>query len=414
MNDTKRTALAWIEQQTQDMIELQAILTSKQALSPDCGGTGEWQKGEALTAWLKANGFPEIESYHAPDPRADHGLRPNICVRYPGRNRSRTLWIIAHLDVVPAGDVSLWQSDPWQIRVEHGRVYGRGTEDNQQAMVASAFALKSLIVHGFEPATDVALLFVADEETGSQYGLDYLVKNFDLFQPTDLVLIPDAGNETGTMIQVAEKSILWLRFTTLGKQTHASRPSGGINAMRAAAYLVVELDTVFKGFDRQNELFDPPVSTFEPTLHEENVSNINTIPGRDVFCFDCRILPEVNIEQIMNQINTVCRKIEHDYGVTVTVEIAQKTQSAPATSPQADIVKHLSQAIRSIYQVEPYPLGVGGGTVANFLRLQGIPAAVWSRHDKMAHQPDEYCLIRNMIGDAQVFCHLLLGMHEEK
>ena len=48
--------------------------------------------------------------------------------------------------------------------------------------------------------------------------------------------MPDAGNENGTMIEVAEKSILWLKFKILGKQTHGSMPEKGINAFKAASF----------------------------------------------------------------------------------------------------------------------------------------------------------------------------------
>ena len=105
--------------------------------------------------------------------------------------------------------------------------------------------------------------------------------------------MPDAGSEDGTMIEVAEKSILWLRLTLLGQQGHASRPQRAENTLRAAAHVIVALDELHREFPGQNPLFRPPESTFEPTRKEANVGNINTIPGRDVFYLDCRVLPEI-------------------------------------------------------------------------------------------------------------------------
>jgi len=49
-----------------------------------------------------------------------------------------------------------------------------------------------------------------------------------------------------------------------------------------------------------------------------------------------------------------------------------------------------------------------GGTVAACFRKAGYPAAVWSRHQETAHQPNEYCLIADMVGNAKVFAHLFL------
>jgi succinyl-diaminopimelate desuccinylase len=73
------------------------------------------------------------------------------------------------------------------------------------------------------------------------------------------------------------------------------------------------------------------------------------------------------------------------------------------TNANAPVVKLLEEGIREIYHVEPRAQGIGGGTVAAFFRRKGIPAAVWSTLDDLAHQPDEYCKISNMMNDARVF-----------
>ncbi|MCG6537839.1 MAG: peptidase dimerization domain-containing protein, partial [Syntrophales bacterium LBB04] len=96
----------------------------------------------------------------------------------------------------------------------------------------------------------------------------------------------------GTLIEVAEKSLLWLRFTLSGKQCHASRPDLGINTLRATAQLILTLEKLRSFFNKKDRCFDIPISTFEPTLKEANVPNINTIPGQDIFCLDCRVLPD--------------------------------------------------------------------------------------------------------------------------
>lgn len=408
MSDFTRIS-RFLAEQTDRMIDLQRRLTAVAALGPDSGGQGEWDKAEELKRWLSENGFPTVEEYPATDSRVTRGIRPNFLVRFPGADHSRTAWIITHLDVVPPGDLALWNSDPWTLKVDGNRLYGRGTEDNQQGLVSSIFALDALIRLGITPAVDVALLFVADEETGSEYGLDYLAGSFDLFHPNDIIVIPDAGNEDGTLLEIAEKTILWLRFTTIGKQTHASRPEGGNNAFRAASYLVTELDAFFKKYTAVNPVFDPPYSTFEPTMKEANVPNINTLPGRDVFCYDCRILPSENVDQILAGIKDRSQAIERRFGVSISHDIVQKTISAPPTPLDSTVVRCLTRAIKDVYGVQARPTGIGGGTVANYLRLKAIPVAVWSRHDKVAHQPNEYCLLENLVGDARVFAHVFMA-----
>lgn len=393
----------------QEMIELQRGLTAHPALSPSSGGTGEMEKARWLMEQLAGWGFPEPEYYPAPSDEVPEGERPNYVIRLPGGSSRRTTWVLTHLDVVPPGEESLWSGDPWTVREEGGRLYGRGVEDNQQGMVSGIFAMKALIDEGITPPGDIALAFVADEETGSRFGAGFLMEHHrDLFGPDDLLLIPDAGDEEGAMIEVAEKSIAWFEFTVHGRQTHGSTPDHGVNAHKAGAHLIVLLEQLYQDFPARNDLFDPPVSTFEPTMKKANVENINTIPGEDRFCFDCRVMPDYGLDEVRERIESYAGEVESTFGVTITIETPSWQPAAPPTPPDAPIVEALSRAVEAVYGVEARPMGIGGGTVAAFFRKAGIPAAVWSRMDDQAHMPDEYCLIDNMIGDAKVMAHLFL------
>jgi succinyl-diaminopimelate desuccinylase len=72
------------------------------------------------------------------------------------------------------------------------------------------------------------------------------------------------------------------------------------------------------------------------------------------------------------------------------------------------VVQVASRAIQEVYQQEAQIVGVGGGTVAAFFRRAGYSAAAFSKIDRTAHQPNEYCRIENMLGDCQVFAHCFL------
>ena len=128
------------------------------------------------------------------------------------------------MDVVPEGDRSLWETDPFSPVVKEGKVYGRGANDNGQEIVASIFAAYALKKLDLTPAREICLCFVADEETGSFYGIQYLLRN-GLFSTQDLVVVPDGGTERGDFIEIAEKSILWFNVQVFGKQVHASKPN---------------------------------------------------------------------------------------------------------------------------------------------------------------------------------------------
>ena len=235
----------------------------------------------------------DVREFKAPDPDVPCGYRPSIAAVIPGRNADKTLWVISHIDVVPPGDLALWDHDPYTLVRDGDTIIGRGVEDNQQGIVSTLLAGQAIKDLGLTPEINLGMLFVADEETGSTFGLDYLVREHaDLFGKDDLILVPDFGVPSSEMVEVAEKSMFWLKITVQGKQCHASTPHQGVNTLVPTADFILRIKELEDIFDAQNPIYDPPHSTFEPTKKEANVENVNTIPGRDVFYVDSRILPE--------------------------------------------------------------------------------------------------------------------------
>lgn len=390
-----------------EIVELETLLTSHPALAPESGGDGELEKVTALEAWLKSQGFTQFQRFDAPDSRVSSGIRPNLVVTIPGKDDSFSVWFMAHTDVVPVGELSLWHTDPWKVIEKDGRLYGRGVEDNQQGLVASTVAALALLREGITPPHTVKLLFVADEEVGSTYGIKYLLKEHNLFKKDDIILIPDGGDSQGATIEVAEKNLMWLQFTVKGKQTHGSRPDEGINATLAGYDLALRVHGLETVFDKRDTLFDPPYSTFQPTKKEANVPNINTIPGEDVFCMDCRILPCYTLDQVRVELRRCVKEVEDKYGVKVEWTEPQTAES-PATPVDAPVARRLAEAVKAVTGVDTRFIGIGGGTVGAELRVKGFNAVVWSKLDETAHQPNEYTIIDNLISDSQVMVYMML------
>ncbi|MDD4160078.1 MAG: M20 family metallo-hydrolase [Synergistaceae bacterium] len=396
-----------IEKFEPQMISLLSDLVAIPAISPLGGGNGEYRKAKYLSVRLEEMGFGKAEIYSSQDPKAEEGIRPNLIVRIPGKT-SKRLWIVSHMDVVPEGDISLWDTDPFKAVVKGRRIYGRGSSDNCQELVSSLYAAAALRENGLEPEYNVCLCFVADEEVGSVHGIQHLIRE-GLFSPEDLVIVPDGGNEKGDFIEIAEKSICWIEFTVDGKQVHASRPELGSNACRAANEFSCAIDTALhNAFPDEDKIFEPPVSTFEPTKRNANVPNVNTVPGRDVFCFDCRVLPHIPLEEVLKVIDAEKRKIQERRNVKITYEFLQKEQAPAQTPSDAPVVEILKEAIRDVYGSEPHVGGVGGGTCAKYFRDEGIPAVVWCQEADVAHMPNEYAEIDHMVNEAKVFASMML------
>jgi len=395
-----------IDEQRNLMVQTLMSLIRIPAIAPENGGEGELKKAEKLNEFLKTMDLDRIERYDAEDKRVQSGKRPNIVAYLNGKNDQK-LWIVTHLDIVPPGEESLWtMTKPFEPTIKNGRIYGRGSEDNMQSMIASIFAVKTLKELDIKPSRTVALAFVSDEEQGSKYGIEHLIKQ-GLFNPKDLTIVPDSGNGDGSFIEIAEKSALWFKLLTIGKQAHASRPYTGLNAHRIGMQFALELDRLLhEKYSDKDEYFDPPETTIEPTKKEANVDAINIIPGEDVIYFDCRILPRYNLEEIIKDVNNLRTKFEKQTGAQIKFEPTHKTVAPKPTDPHAPIVEMLAEAIRNIRKIEPKVGGIGGGTCAAFFRRIGLPAVVWSTIDEVAHQPNEYAKIDNMVNDAKVYASI--------
>ncbi|MDG6920194.1 MAG: M20 family metallo-hydrolase [Nitrososphaerota archaeon] len=377
------------------------------AVNPRMGGPGERERAGFIEKFLKENGF-SVERVDVKDDGAPGGTRPSISAKIAGRDSRRTLWYISHMDTVPEGSRSLWKTDPFEPVVKDGKVYARGAEDNGQSLVASLFGLLALKEVGAELPFDVGVWFVADEEFGSDYGIKALLGR-KVFKKTDLVVVPDAGTPTGADIEIAEKGLLWMKVTTEGKQVHASLPKKGLNAHRIGMKLALEMDDALNGkYTERNKLFDYPVSSFEPTKVEPNVGNINTIPGEDVFYFDCRVLPEYDLESVVRDMKSTALRVERRYGAKVRFEKVQMEPAGPATDTDSEVAVLLEKAVSAVAGVKPRFIGIGGQTVGNLFRKSGIPTAVWSTIDDVPHEPNEYSKLANLVNDAKVFASVPL------
>ncbi len=410
MNERKRTSLfAAVETLRPAMVETLSRLVEIPAVSPLDGGAGEGEKAAWLERHIASLDLGETRRYDAPDEKAPDGIRPNLVLSIPGEeSEAGRLVLVSHVDVVPEGNRDLWTADPFRAVVRDGHLYGRGSNDNGQELVASLYAALALKKMALRPRRDLLLCFVADEERGSAKGICHLLEE-GLFRPEDLVVVPDGGNEKGDFVEVAEKGILWLQFRVRGRQTHASRPDLGLNACRVANAFAVELDeALHRAFPALDDLFVPPFSTFEPTKRLANVANVNTVPGEEVLCFDCRVVPSVPLDDVLAVVRSVIGFHEERSGATIELTLLERGDAAEPTSTASPVVRALVESLGQVYGFDPVVGGVGGGTCAAYFRQAGIPAVVWAQEAECAHMPDEYAVIDHLVAEAKVFALLMM------
>ena len=394
--------LAKIEGSREDMVRVMSEMIRIPAIAPENGGKGEGRRADMLTRHLE--GYDSVQRIDVRDDFDQNVMRPNILAKKYGKEKG-TVWIVAHTDTVPIGDIRDWDTDPFEPVVKDGKIYGRGTEDNGQAVLSSMFASKFIPKEALTKRS-IGIAYVADEEMTSKMGIDHLIKNGH-FSKDDVFIVPDWGSPDGDLIDVAEKNLIWLQFKVIGRSTHGSTPDRGINAFRVGCELITDLLKEFKKeFPNRDYMFIPSVSTFEPTKCNGTVMNVNTIPGSFEFSMDIRALPEYSQDHILAVANKVTKKHENDTGAKIEVSELQRHVTGKASSTQGEVFESLMDSIESVIGRRPKPVGVGGATCANFFRKEGYDAYVWQNGGGTLHGPNEYVVIDNMVTDAKVFATL--------
>jgi len=398
--------IAMVDGYRNEMVDALTELLRIPAIGPENGGEGEFERARFVRELAERCGFQDIEMFDSLDERVRLRLRPNVVARKKGAS-DQAVWIVSHMDTVPPGDLDAWTYPPFSPKAIDGKLYGLGAEDNGQALIASLFAAKALNETDLSPERTMALALVSDEEAGSNKGIKFLI-NEGIFHRNDFIYVPDYGVPDGSVIEVAEKHILWLKVKVHGKQTHASTPSRGINAMKVGSqmmtFLLEHLNSKFGNYD---PCFLPQNSTFEPTKRLQTVGNINTVPGEDAFFLDFRILPQYDVEEVLDTVKGVAKVFEDRSGAKFTFEVEQLTKSGPPSNSDSVAMMTLASAIKKVNGVDATPRGIGGGTCANLFRLAGYEAYAWETVDEMAHTVNEYCRVDNLVGDAKIFAALL-------
>ncbi|WP_457613239.1 M20 family metallo-hydrolase [Methanocaldococcus sp.] len=406
---------------TKEAIQLESDLIRINSVNPSFGGKGEKEKANyvkrKLIEYVNKYGITNytLKDYTTID---KYGIeRPNIVFKLDF-GKEKTLHIISHLDTVPEGDISLWETDPYKPVLKDGKIYGRGSEDNHKGIVSSLLLLKMIFESdNVKPKYNLSLIFVSDEEDGSEYGLKYLL-NFEneIFKKDDLIIVPDFGTPKGDFIEIGEKGILWIKFDIEGKQCHGSTPENGVNADVIAFNFANKLyKQLYEKFDDVDEIFLPKYSTFEPTILKSGVENPNTIPGHVEVVFDCRILPTYSLEDVLKEIDNFIKTFDFRRGLkyydpSVEVQINYKIlkeEQPNYTKKDSKVVLELKRAIKKVLNEDAKLCGMGGGTVAAFLRFKGYEVAVWGIGEETAHQPNEHIRIDDLVKMAKVFYEII-------
>ena len=271
----------------------------------------------------------------------------NVVGTRRSRSKGRSLILNGHIDVVPEGPLDMWDSPPFEPRVDSGWMYGRGAGDMKAGLASNLYALDALRDLGFAPAGDVHFQSVVEEECTGNGALACLQRGYT----ADAALIPEPFAED---LVTAQLGVLWFQVHLKGIPVHVAYAGSGSNAIEAAIPLISALHQME---DRWNEP-DRRHQDYHDHNHALNL-NIGKIKGGDwtssvpAWCvFDVRmgLFPGQSIDEAKREIEEVLRKAaqENDFLRNNQPEIVYHGFHAEGYALSDDKSLSASQAIGSL------------------------------------------------------------------
>ncbi|WP_201835648.1 acetylornithine deacetylase [Microvirga zambiensis] len=298
-----------------------------------------------------------------------------------------------HTDVVPVTGQA-WTSDPFTLRVENGRAYGRGAVD-MKAFDALALALVPEFLAA-DLTTPIHIMLSYDEETTCLGVVDTIRRlGHDLPLPQAAIV----GEPTMLEVVDAHKSVV--TFTTIvhGFEAHSSKPYLGASAVMTAAELVTELNQIADEMMSRGDTsgrFDPPYTTVHVgTIAGGTARNI--LSKSCSFHWEFRGLPSLDPQEIPARLDRFVEEVAlkrlnrfGEFGrIETNLEVA-----VPGLAPDpGSFAETLTLRLAGKNHTQTVPFG----TEAGHYQAAGIPTVVCGPGSiDQAHQPDEYITLNQL------------------
>ena len=370
--------------------------------------------GRRLGAWAY-----QVSYLRGQGERGDSDAYPrlNVLGRIEGKAPGPTVHFNSHIDVVEVGEG--WTVDPFGGVLKNGRIYGRGTCDMKGGMAASMIAVEAILAEGIAFPGAFEISGTVDEESGGFAGVGYLAKLGYFSKPrVDYVIIPEPLHKD--CVCLGHRGVWWGEVETLGRIAHGSMPYLGISAIRSMSRFLEKLE---------KELYPKLESrrTAMPVIPEGSrcsTLNINSIHGgqveRDksrnaapspVVADSCRLVldrrylieerPEAVRQEIVDLLED-CRREHNDFQYRLSEILHFEPNMTDAESP---LVVALDREIERVFgHASRHVVSPGTYDQKHVQRIGHLKDCVAYGPGilDLAHQPDEYVEVADLVGSAKV------------
>ena len=360
--------------------------------------------------------------YHAAEGRPEHTRdhpRVNVIGTRRGRSDRPLLHLNGHFDVVPAGDG--WTVDPFGGEVRDGRIWGRGACDMKAGIAAAVFAVEAIRRAGVPLNGSVEISGTVDEESGGFAGVACLAQQKRISADrTDFAIIPEPLGVD--RICIGHRGVYWFEVQTRGRIAHGSMPFHGVSAID---HLGLVLDRMRRELQpalaaRQTSVPVIPPAARHATLNVNGIAGGQAVDGIQTPCvadrcravFDRRFLIEEGFDntraEIVNLLESIARDVP-DFSYALRDLMVVHPTRTPDGSP---VVAALEQALQRVLGRSALVASPGTYDQKHFARIAGVPHCVAYGPGilDLAHQPDEYCDIADLMNATRVIALAVLDL----
>lgn len=314
----------------------------------------------------------------------DNCTKPSVIGKIQGEP-GPTLLLNAHIDTVPAGDLSQWKYDPFEGVVEDGMIYGRGAGDDKGSVLAQIMAACALKKANIPLKGTLLINPVADEEAHSWRGARWL-RDSGILKP-DLAII---GEQTDNEVAVGERSICFYNVKIQGKAAHGAMPWAGNNATIHMSRFIMEVNEKLVPELQANKPPYLPATTLA-TTRIKGGSLTNIIPEECVLGIDCRMTPNITKEHVKKRLEELLEALSRDAKQPFewSVEITNNDIGV-YTDAGHPLVQTLLGALKEVRGKEAEPTGYYQHSDGSRFAKLGIPIAIFGPGDpRLGHSPNE-------------------------
>lgn len=373
---------------------------------------------EYLDRRLSKHGFAtQLVRAHGAPGDSDRFPRWNIVARREGKSAGECVHFNSHIDVVEVG--SGWTHDPFGGELVDGKIYGRGACDMKGGLAASIIAAEAFIEEHPEFHGAVEISGTADEESGGYGGVAYLAQK-GFFDPSRVqhVIIPEPlGHDR---ICLGHRGGWWAEIETFGEIAHGSMPFLGDCAVRHMSAVLDKFETdLFPKMARRHT--DMPVI---PDGARQSTMNINSIHGGQAepadgftglpahcvpdscrIVIDRRFLVEEPLDVVRAEVIALLDGLKADRP-NFEYALRELNSVLPSmTDKGAPVVQTVSAAIATVLGRAPdYVASPGTYDQKHIDRIGRLKNCIAYGPGilELAHKPDEYIAVDDMIDSAKV------------